>query len=110
MAAEQLVTREVDQQNQIGDLYVNRESPQQLPRSLRLKTDIVGLDLDGQTHRFVTDSTQEISPTPVTDYDAPVSSSQEHGGQKTAEEKGGPEALSKTPSLPLIEVPMVVEF
>ncbi|XP_036417509.1 alpha-protein kinase 3 [Colossoma macropomum] len=103
VASEQLVPMEVDQPNQIGNLYVNRESPQQLPRSLRLKTDIVGLDLDDQTHRFITDSTQEISPTSVTNYDAQVSSSQERGDQKRAEEKGGPEAVSKTPSLPLIE-------
>ncbi|KAL7878923.1 hypothetical protein AOLI_G00098970 [Acnodon oligacanthus] len=103
VASEQPVPMEVDQLNQIGDLYVNRESPQQLPRSLRLKTDIVGLDLDGQTHRFITDSTQEIPPTPVTNNDIQGSISQEHGDQKIAEEKGGPEALSKTPLLPLTE-------
>ncbi|XP_037396047.1 alpha-protein kinase 3 isoform X2 [Pygocentrus nattereri] len=103
VASEQSVPMKMDQANQIGDLYVNRESPQQLPRSLLLKTDIVGLDLDGQTHRFITDSTQEISSTPVTNNDTQVSSSQEHGDQKRAEEKGGPEALSKAPLLPLIE-------
>ncbi|KAI4905260.1 hypothetical protein NFI96_004831 [Prochilodus magdalenae] len=101
--SEHSVPMEVAQPSQTGGLYVNRESPLQLPRSLQLKTDMVGLNLNGQTHGFSSDSTREILATTETNYDAQVSSSQEHGDLKRAEGNEGPQSQAKTPSLPLIE-------
>lgn len=97
-ASEQVEQMEVDQPHQTGDPYVHTESPLQPPPSLL--PGMVRSDLDERTNGFISDNTQETSPTHETNYDASVSSSRE---QKRAQENEGPEALSKTPSSPLIE-------
>uniref|UniRef100_A0A3B1JNA0 non-specific serine/threonine protein kinase n=1 Tax=Astyanax mexicanus TaxID=7994 RepID=A0A3B1JNA0_ASTMX len=87
-APEQVVQMEVEQPHQTGDPYVHTESPLQPPPSLL--PGMVRSDLDERTNGFISDSTQDTSPTHETE-------------QKRAQEKEGPEALSKTPSSPLIE-------
>ncbi|XP_060779989.1 titin homolog isoform X2 [Neoarius graeffei] len=79
----QLVPVEIDQQNQIGTLYVNKHFFQESP-SLHIKTEMQNLNLDNHIHGFTTNYTKDIAQASKTHHDG-----------IEEDKEVGPEALQK---------------
>lgn len=88
----QLVPVAIDQQNQIGTLYVNTHFFQETP-SLHIKTEMESLNLDNHIHGFTTNYTKDISQ-----------ASKIHDDSVEEEKEVGPEALQKNTLLTIPEV------